>query len=106
MSGRDLGDLALHALGGAVLALPFVPWQLGLLPPWLLPAPLAAAWALWGLLREQAQHAGRVKGAREGPPGNPSWWGWATPHKLLEGAAWAIGPLITLGLASAIHALV
>ncbi len=77
---RAVLDLLLHALGGAALAAPLLPWDPS---PWV----VGGVFVIWGWLREGAQH--RDEGA---------WIGWWSVHRATEGATWGAG-------AAVLHAL-
>lgn len=66
---REIGNLILHIAGGALMAVA-VMYQDYL---------IVAVIAVWGLLREQAQHR------------DEGFFGWINGHRLFEASQWVIG---------------
>ncbi len=72
MKLKDVGDNALHVVGGLAIS-------------------LAIMWCYWlsipalfvvGFLREQAQHR------------DEGFFGWITTHRMIEAAMWSVGAII------------
>ena len=75
--GFDVKDNALHVSGGALIAAPMLLW----------PSIVSTffAFAVWGLLREQAQKHAR------GASFEYNWIDYWSGHKVVEGLMWGVG---------------